>query len=85
MGYLPQVEYLGFDLSSTYIETARKRFPRAQFICERVSRFSVAEQQKGFDVVLALGVVHHLDDQEARQLFQVAYDALKTGGKLITA
>jgi hypothetical protein len=28
--------------------------------------------------------VHHLDDQEARQLFQIAFDALKSGGKLIT-
>src|SRR5271166_1014570 len=83
VGYLPQVEYLGFDLSSKYIDMARKRFPQAQFVCERVSQFSLAKQQS-FDAVLALGIVHHLDDQEARQLFQIAYDALKSGGKLIT-
>jgi cyclopropane fatty-acyl-phospholipid synthase-like methyltransferase len=83
VGYLPQVEYVGFDMSSEYIEMARKRFPQAQFVCERVSRFSVA-QQRSFDAVLALGIVHHLDDQEARQLFQIAYEALKSGGKLIT-
>ena len=81
--YLPHVEYVGFDLSSKYIEMARKRFPQAEFVCERVSRFSL-EKQQTFDVVLALGVVHHLDDQEARQLFQIASDALKSGGKLIT-
>jgi cyclopropane fatty-acyl-phospholipid synthase-like methyltransferase len=81
--YLPQVEYVGFDLSSEYIEMARKRFPQAKFVCERVSRFSLAKQ-RSFDAVLALGVVHHLDDQEARQLFQIASDALKSGGKLIT-
>jgi cyclopropane fatty-acyl-phospholipid synthase-like methyltransferase len=81
--YLPQVEYLGFDLSSDYIETARKRFPTAQFVCERVSQFSLAKQQS-FDAVLAFGIVHHLDDQEAKQLFQIAYDALKSGGKLVT-
>jgi SAM-dependent methyltransferase len=84
VGYLPQVEYLGFDLSSKYIEMARKRFPQAQFVCERVSQFSLAKQQS-FDAVLALGIVHHLDDPEARQLFQIAYDALKSGGKLVTA
>ena len=82
-GYLPDSEYVGFDMSSKYIEIARKRFPQAQFICERVSQFSLAKQQS-FDAVLALGVVHHLDDHEARQLFQIAYDALKSGGKLIT-
>jgi cyclopropane fatty-acyl-phospholipid synthase-like methyltransferase len=81
--YLPQVEYVGFDVSSKYIEMARKRFPQAEFVCERVSQFSLAKQQS-FDVVLAIGIVHHLDDQEARQLFQIAFDALKSGGKLIT-
>ena len=81
--YLPQADYVGFDVSSKYIEMARKRFPQAQFVCERVSRFSLAKQQS-FDVVLAIGIVHHLDDHEARQLFQIAYDALKSGGKLVT-
>jgi SAM-dependent methyltransferase len=83
VGYLPRVEYLGFDLSSKYIEAARKRFPRAQFVCERVRGFSLAKHQS-FDAVLALGILHHLDDQEAKQLFQIAHDALKSGGKLIT-
>jgi cyclopropane fatty-acyl-phospholipid synthase-like methyltransferase len=81
--YLPQSEYLGFDLSSRYIELARKRFPQAKFMCERVSQFSLAAQGN-FDVVLALGVVHHLDDAEARQLFQIAHDALRPGAKLVT-
>jgi cyclopropane fatty-acyl-phospholipid synthase-like methyltransferase len=82
-GYLPDSEYVGLDVSSKYIEMARKRFPRAQFVCQRVSQFSLAKQQS-FDAVLALGIVHHLDDQEAGQLFQIAYDALKSGGKLVT-
>lgn len=81
--FLPQSGYLGFDLSSDYIEQARRRFPKAQFVCERVSQFSLSQQQS-FDVVLAVGIVHHLDDAEARQLFQIAYDALKPGGKLVT-
>jgi len=81
--YLPRAEYVGLDVSSKYIEMARKRFPHAQFVCERVSQFSLAEQGS-FDAVLAIGIVHHLDDPEARQLFQIAYDALKSGGKLIT-
>ena len=28
--------------------------------------------------------VHHLEDEEAKQLFQIAHDALKPGGKLVT-
>jgi len=81
--YLPESEYLGFDLSSKYIEMATKRFPHAQFVCERVSQFSLAKHHS-FDLVLALGIVHHLEDGEAKQLFQIAHDALKPGGKLVT-
>ncbi len=81
--YLPESEYLGFDLSSKYIEMAKKRFPHAQFVCERVSQFSLAKHHS-FDLVLALGIVHHLEDGEAKQLFQIAHDALKPGGKLVT-
>lgn len=81
--YLPQSGYVGFDLSSDYIEQAKKRFPHARFVCERVSKFSLA-QERSFDLVLAIGVIHHLDDGEATQLFQIAHDALKPGGKLVT-
>lgn len=83
VSYLPQSDYFGFDLSPKYIEMARRRFPKAHFACERVSQFSLAEEQS-FDIVLALGIVHHLEDSEARQLFQTAHDALRPGGKLVT-
>lgn len=83
VSYLPPSDYLGFDLSSRYIELAKRRFPKARFVCERVSQFSLANEQS-FDLVLALGIVHHLEDAEAQQLFQIAYDALKPGGKLVT-
>jgi cyclopropane fatty-acyl-phospholipid synthase-like methyltransferase len=80
---LPPSDYLGFDLSPEYVEMARRRFPKARFVCERVSEFSLAKEQS-FDVVLAIGIVHHLENAEARQLFQIAHKALKLGGKLVT-
>jgi SAM-dependent methyltransferase len=83
VGYLPPSDYLGFDLSPEYVELAKRRFPKARFVCERVSQFSLAKEES-FDVVLAFGIVHHLEDAEARQLFQIAYDALRPGGKLVT-
>ncbi|SRR6266568_3030235 len=56
---------------------------RAKFVCERVSQYTLSHREY-FDVVLALGIVHHLDDSEALQLFQIAHSALKRGGKLVT-
>ena len=81
--YLPDGEYVGFDANAYYIRRARKRFPRARFIHEKVSGYNLP-QREYFDLVLALGIVHHLDDREAVQLFQVAHQALKPGGKLVT-
>lgn len=81
---LPAVEYHGFDLSSDYIESARKRFgTRGQFYVETVSA-DLLKKYAGFDLVLATGVLHHLTDAEAIDLFQVARTALKPGGQLVT-
>ena len=81
--YLPRCEYVGFDMSAEYVAKAQKKFPNARFVCERVSEYTLKERAY-FDSVLALGIVHHLDDSEAVQLFQIAHDALKPGGKLVT-
>jgi SAM-dependent methyltransferase len=81
--YLPECEYVGFDASADYIEQARRRFPHARFVCERVSEYTLPERSY-FDLVLALGILHHLDDAEALQLFQIAHEALKPSGKLVT-
>ena len=78
------VEYVGFDLSRKYIDSARKRFGRrGRFICERVSETSLSGLGK-FDVVTAIGLLHHLDDEEALQLFRLAHTALKEGGRFVT-
>ena len=82
--YLAAAEYVGFDASLEYIQAARAKFGDfATFVCGRVSEYSL-RQLSYFDVVLALGIVHHLDDAEASQLFQIAHSALKPGGRLIT-
>jgi len=81
--YLAESEYVGFDASTEYVEQARKKFPHAKFMCERVSQYTLS-QPSYFDIVLALAIVHHLDDLEALRLFQIAHEALKPGGKLVT-
>jgi SAM-dependent methyltransferase len=83
--YMPEgVEYVGFDESEAYIRTARKRFgARATFRCQRVSEATLGKQGE-FDVVLAFGILHHLDDGEAEQLFRLAGHALEPGGSLFT-
>jgi SAM-dependent methyltransferase len=81
--YLQGAEYVGLDVSEEYIDRARRRFPQARFVCQRVGEYDLVEPNY-FDTVLALGVLHHLDDDEAVALFQVARDAMKPGSRLIT-
>jgi SAM-dependent methyltransferase len=81
--FLPAVDYVGYDINPAYIERARKRFAgRGKFHCQAVDENLPVENP--FDVVIAHGVLHHLDDEAARALFRLARRALKPGGRLVT-
>jgi SAM-dependent methyltransferase len=85
LDYLPEVDYTGLDISADYIRSAKQRFgSRARFLLSDVSVASIGEEQDGFDLVLAMGVVHHLDDIQAARLFELARRALRPAGRLIT-
>ena len=82
--YLPKVDYVGFDVSEDYIQAAQAQYgDRATFYCNQVSAETITEHSQ-FDLVLAVGVLHHLDDAEALQLCCLAEAALKPGGRFIT-
>ncbi|MFH1800877.1 MAG: class I SAM-dependent methyltransferase [Candidatus Omnitrophota bacterium] len=84
LNYLPCVEYTGLDMNRRYIEKAKKTYgERGAFVCEEVSA-ELIDRFKDHDIVLALGVLHHIDDAKAEQLFKIAKSALKAGGRLIT-
>lgn len=86
LAYLPESVggYVGFDMNPGYIEAARRRWAgRGTFYCRKVETAALPAGDV-FDIVLANGIVHHLDDTEARQLFEIAYRALKRSGRLVT-
>lgn len=81
---LPRVRYHGFDTSERYIDYARERWgsDRAQFRCEVFGEQHLAEIPPA-DAVLLLGLLHHLSDDDSRQLLRVAGKALAPGGRVI--
>ena len=84
LAYLPDVMYWGFDISEAYIGRARTRFgQRGQFHCKQLQSKDLTELPR-FDVVLALGLLHHLDDAVAIDVLHLANQALRPGGRLIT-
>nr|WP_300971785.1 class I SAM-dependent methyltransferase [Thiocapsa sp.] len=80
--YLPKAtDYVGFDLSSEYIQSAKKRYgDKGEWHCAPVSEMSV-DDLGTFDIVMANGVLHHLDDPDAMRLAEVASKALKPKGR----
>lgn len=84
LAYLPTVDYWGFDISGDYIRLARKRFGAVgQFHCRQFALEDL-ETLPLFDVVLASGLIHHLEDDEAINVMQLARRALKPGGRLLS-
>ncbi len=84
LDHLPAVDYSGFDLNPRYIASAGKRYgSRGIFRCEDV-RSADLHENGGFDLVLAIGILHHLEDAEADGLFRLARMALRPGGRVVT-
>ncbi|RJR35580.1 MAG: class I SAM-dependent methyltransferase [Desulfobacteraceae bacterium] len=83
--YLLGSEYHGFDKSIQYVRTAQKRYEnsRIAFSCAQIGPELVG-QYRDFDTVMAIGILHHLADDEARTLLRLAASALNPQGRLVT-
>jgi SAM-dependent methyltransferase len=81
--YLGDVEYVGVDVNPDYIARAKRiHSGRAEFRIGDATDLDTDFRE--FDVVVAFGVLHHLDDAGADKLFQGAAEALKERGRLVT-
>ena len=82
--YLPKVDYWGFDISEAYISQAKKKYGHiAKFECKYLTIEDLKLLPK-FDVVIASGLLHHMDDDTVINFFKLAFEALKKGGRLVT-
>lgn len=85
LSYLPNsVSYYGYDISPQYIAAAKAQYgSRGNFYCRILSASELSELPK-FDIVLAIGVLHHLNDDEATHFFALAHSALRSQGRVVT-
>jgi cyclopropane fatty-acyl-phospholipid synthase-like methyltransferase len=82
--WLPAVEYIGLDINPDCIALAQRTYgSRGTFIVGTPQSVRDHPRFKGADIVIAVGVLHHLDDEEAEQCIRFAYDVLKTEGRFI--
>ena len=81
---LPDVEYLGLDINPDYIAFAMRTYgDKGTFVVGDTRSLRGDSRFKDADIVIAIAVLHHLDDEEAADCIRFAYDALKRGGRLI--
>jgi SAM-dependent methyltransferase len=82
---LPGVEYLGLDINPHYIAFARRTYgDKGTFVVGDTRSLRGDSRFKDADIVIAIAVLHHLDDEEAADCIRFAYDALKRGGRLVS-
>lgn len=85
LDHLPAgAQYWGYDISEPYIDAARERYgARGKFFCRPLDERELAGLPK-FDIVLATGVLHHLDDAAASGFLRLARSALADGGRFVS-
>ncbi len=84
--FLPDnINYVGFDLSEEYINTAKKKYPKKTFITATANDFLNNNDNclNNADIVMCNGLLHHLEDQEVEEILKLSNKILKPGGRLL--
>ncbi len=81
---LPKVTYVGYDTEPRYIAYANDKWgDKASFRCELFDE-EQAKTLPPIDAVMMLGLLHHLSDEQCRQLLELAGKVLAPGGTVIS-
>lgn len=84
LSHLGDVKYVGIDHNLDYIAVARAQFGSyAEFHCWDVTDNRIMSLGK-FDIVLLLGVLHHITDSEIQTMLHHVAATLKPDGRVIT-
>ena len=80
------VEYVGLDISDIYIQAARAKFKTrggAKFLSGSVEDWTRDPLTYEADLVLTNGVLHRVDDDDAKKILEFTCRALKDNGRFI--
>ena len=78
-----RLTYLGVEIDPDYAELARSRLgDNDEVVCSDIGAFEMPVGRE-FDLAIAYGVFHHLDDRTAERAVDVAAAALVDGGRFV--
>lgn len=82
--HFPDVDYVGFDHSENYIESARARFgDRGQFFNLSAADVNATDFAPR-DLAISIGVLHHLNTEEAIAAIETARAVLGDNGRFVS-
>jgi len=82
--WLPRVDYVGLDVNPACIASAKRMHGgRGTFVVGDTRSLWDDSRFKDADIVIGLGILHHLEDHEALNCIHFAYRALKEGGRFV--
>jgi cyclopropane fatty-acyl-phospholipid synthase-like methyltransferase len=84
LDYLPEeTTYVGVDISQAYIEDAQAKYGnRGKFYCLPLESISDVGLNR-YDLVIGVGVLHHLNDTQGQNFFSIASNTLKYNGRCV--
>jgi SAM-dependent methyltransferase len=81
---LPDVDYVGLDVNPYYIAFARRTHcSKGTFVVGDTKSLWEDSRFRDADIVMGLGILHHLEDDEAAHCIRFAHRALKQGGRFV--
>lgn len=82
--YLGECDYFGVDLNKAHIDFAKRKYSgQGTFECRNVANDAEFGEER-FDLILCIGLLHHLEDKEAMNLLKTLAGLLAKGGRLVT-
>lgn len=84
LAWLPEVDYIGLDVNPACIASAKRiHADRGTFVVGNTESLRDDSRFRDADVVIGLGILHHLDDNETEHCIRFAHRALKPGGRFV--
>jgi SAM-dependent methyltransferase len=76
-------DYVGFDPNEHYIQSSKDRYgDRGNFVTSGVDDFKIQAPDR--TIAMAIGVLHHLPDEQVESALRLARAALVPGGRFVS-
>ena len=83
--YIPNAIYYGYDIDKRSIGYAKNNFkkPQHHFYCKKFTNKEITKLPK-FDYVILFGILHHLQNDDAKKIISLCKKVMKKNAILLT-